>query len=62
MEDFQVLLVRFLPDGNGGWIKGRHQPMINETLFNDAQKARESNRKAPRTINNGAQTYSLSGL
>ena len=61
-----VLTNRFylgeLPDGNGGWIKGSHEPMIDETLFNDAQKAREANRKVPRTITNAAHTYSLSGL
>ena len=61
-----VLTNRFylgkLPDGQGGWIKARHEAMIDETLFGDAQKTRERNRKAPRTINNSAQTYSLSGL
>ena len=51
-----------LPDGEGGWIKSRHEAMTEETLFNDAQKARESNRKSARTVNNGVQTYSLSGL
>ena len=61
-----VLTNRFylgkLPDGQCGWIKARHEAMIDETLFGDAQKTRERNRKAPRTINNSAQTYSLSGL
>ena len=51
-----------LPDGNGGWIKGKHQPFISEELFNAAQEARERRRRTRHTINTKVKTYSLSCL
>lgn len=29
-----------LPDGNGGWIKGKHEPLISLELLEAAQRAR----------------------
>jgi hypothetical protein len=54
--------IGYIPDGNGGWINGKHEPMINEELFNAAQRARERRCRVRNTINVKARTYSLSGL
>ena len=51
-----------LPDGSGGWLKGKHEAVLDESLFYSAQKAREERRRVPKTINVAARTYSLSGL
>ena len=61
-----ILINRFylgyLPDGDGDWIEGRHDAVINGSLFDTVQTARETNRKKPKTVNHKANTYSLSGL
>jgi site-specific DNA recombinase len=52
-----------LPDGNGGWLKGKHQPFINREVFDRAQGERAKRRHAASDrIKARAQTYSLSGL
>ena len=52
-----------LPDGNNGWIKGKHQPFISEELFNMAQEQRARKRHSKNgSIRSKARTYSLSGL
>jgi len=51
-----------LPDGNGGWIEGRHEPFISIERFEEVQEMRARNRKQPKTIKRSATTYSLSGL
>ena len=51
-----------IPDGHGGWIKGRHQPFIDADVFEQVQKMRQANRRRPLTIRRNARTYSLSGL
>ena len=30
-------LLGYLPDGNGGWVDGRHEPLIGEELWDQAQ-------------------------
>jgi hypothetical protein len=49
-----ILLNRFylgeLPDGEGGWIAGRHDPLIDADLFEAAQRAREANTNKPRRV------------
>jgi uncharacterized protein YukE len=51
-----------LPFGNG-WIKGKHQPLIKEELFNAAQEARAHRHHVRRnSVVNKARTFSLSGL
>ena len=61
-----VLTNRFyvgeLTDGNGGWVKGRHTPLIALGMYEEAQRARARNRSKPRTIRRSARAYSLSGL
>jgi len=61
-----VLTNRFylgeLPSGNGGWVDGKHEPLIGEELWNSMQEMRVRNRRAPKTINVAARTYSLSTL
>ncbi len=52
-----------LPDGNNGWIKGKHQPFISEELFNMAQEQRARKRRSKNgSVRTKARTYSLSGL
>ena len=52
-----------LPDGNNGWIKGKHQPFISEELFNMAQEQRAHKRRSKNgSVRTKARTYSLSGL
>ena len=49
-----------LSDGNGGWIKAKHEPFIDRNLFNIVQEMRSKVRHPPQTINSGARIYSLS--
>jgi site-specific DNA recombinase len=52
-----------LPDGNGGWLKGKHRPFINQEVFDRAQGERAKRRHAASNrIRARAQIYSLSGL
>jgi DNA invertase Pin-like site-specific DNA recombinase len=51
-----------IPDGKGGWMKAKHQPFVDNELFEDSQKMREHRRHARHTINVAARTYSLSTL
>jgi len=30
----------YLPDGNGGWVKGKHKAIIDEELWSEVQEAR----------------------
>ena len=34
----------YLPDGKKGWIEGKHEPLIDEDLWDRAQAARGRNR------------------
>ncbi len=64
----RILMNRFyigeLPDGNGNWLPGKHQPILDSDLFERAQKAREQNRtfKAPRCTTTKGRIYALTGL
>ena len=51
-----------LPDGNGGWIPGRHAAFVDSDLFERVQEARSRNRSRPKTVRLGAHVHSLSGL
>ncbi len=52
-----------LPDGNNGWIKGKHQPFVSQELFNMAQEQRARKRRSKNgSVRNKARTYSLSGI
>lgn len=50
-----------LPDGEGGWIEGQHEPVISDELFNSAQESRRANRGAHAKVKRAARVYSLSG-
>ena len=52
----------YLTDGNGGWIKAKHEPFIDEELWNRVQDARERNKKARIRIPRGRSISSLTGL
>ncbi len=53
-----------LPDGNGGWVPGKHAALLDTDLFTRAQQARARNRTsvATRCATKRASTYSLTGL
>ena len=61
-----ILVNRFyigeLPDSKGGWIKGKHNPIIAPELFQAAQDSRGRRRALPQTIPSTSQRRSLSGL
>jgi len=52
----------YLPNGNGGWVKGKHQAFIDEGLWSQVQEARERNRRAPRNRPSKATITSLTGI
>ena len=53
-----------LPDGEGGWIEGKHQPMLDSSLFDEAQLQRRANQKAAMKFRQSSpqRVYSLTGL
>ena len=51
-----------LPNGTGGWVRGRHPALVEQELFDAVQEERERRRTAPSPIRRGVQTYSLSAL
>ena len=52
-----------IPDGNGGWIQARHEPLVPDNLFEAARASRERNRHNPsKTTRADARLSSLSGL
>jgi site-specific DNA recombinase len=52
----------YVADGDEDWIKGKHQPFIDEQLFVQAQESRQRNRRSPRNHPAKATVSSLSGL
>ena len=62
----RILINRFylgeLPDGAGGWMSGKHHPMLDADLFDAAQAARAKNQTNALKVRRALQTYSLSGL
>ena len=52
-----------LLDGQGGWIAGAHQPVLDSELFERAQRARAKNQTANASrVNHRHRRYALSGL
>ncbi|MDP9355303.1 MAG: recombinase family protein, partial [Chloroflexota bacterium] len=52
-----------LPDGNGGWVPGKHGVLIDPDLFERAQQARLRNVKRPRRVRTERRSpWALSGL
>jgi site-specific DNA recombinase len=51
-----------LPDGQGDWVPGKHQPLIESELFARAQAARAANTKKPIRQGQNYRPWALSGL
>jgi hypothetical protein len=62
----RILMNRFylgeLPDGEGGWLPGKHHPVLDVALFDAAQDTRSANCHDARKVRSQAQVYSLSGI
>jgi DNA invertase Pin-like site-specific DNA recombinase len=51
-----------LPDGEGGWMPGAHQPVLDEDLFAQAAVARRANQSGSLKVTRAHRRHSLSGL
>jgi site-specific DNA recombinase len=51
-----------LPDGEGGWVPGKHGSLIDPALFERAQAARSANTSRPRWVESKRQPWALSGV
>jgi site-specific DNA recombinase len=51
-----------LPDGEGGWLPGAHDAVLDDELFDAAQAARGRRASTPLPVRRGARVYALSGL
>ncbi len=51
-----------LPDGEGGWVPGKHGALVDPALFDAAQRAREANTTRPLRTASGASPWALSGV
>ena len=51
-----------LPDGNGGWLPGKHGTLIDPALFERAEMARQANLRHPRRVSSIRTPWALSGL
>jgi len=51
-----------LPDGQGGWLPGRHAPLVDADLFERVQTARRESRPLHTGVRRAATRYSVSGL
>ncbi len=62
----RILTNRFylgeLPDGEGGWLPGKHDTLVDPTLFAQAQRAREANTQRPLRLGQSASPWALSGV
>jgi site-specific DNA recombinase len=53
----------YLPDGKGGWVKGKHEPFIDPVLWEQAQVVRKRNRTCTHTsCTRSGRLWSLTGL
>ncbi len=61
-----ILLNRFyrgdLPDGEGGWVAGKHGTLIDPVLFDRATAARSLNTSKPRRVSTLRKPWALSGV
>lgn len=51
-----------LPDGNGGWLPGKHSPLIDQTLFARAESGRHANTNRAREVSTLRSPWALSGV
>lgn len=49
-------------DGNGGWIRAKHEPFIEEQLFEEVQKLRARRTTNRGSVRSDASMYSLTGI
>jgi len=55
--------IAYIRDGNGGWLKAKHEPFIELDLFEEAQRTREKNRTSThRHSPQGKTVHSLTGI
>ncbi|MDH5365004.1 MAG: recombinase family protein, partial [Dehalococcoidia bacterium] len=54
--------IGYIPDGNAGWVKAKHETFIEPEIFEEVQKKRQKREHPRNTININARTYSLSTL
>jgi DNA invertase Pin-like site-specific DNA recombinase len=50
-----------LPDGRGGWVPGKHEPLVPQELWERAQAARRRGQLNPQTIPGNARVHILGG-
>ncbi len=51
-----------LPDGQGGWLPGKHGTLIDPDLFDRAHRARQANASRPRRVAGQRLPWALSGV
>ncbi len=51
-----------LPDGQDGWLPGKHQPLLDPVLFDQVRLARLRHEQRPRRVPGIRSPWSLSGL
>src|SRR5829696_9454880 len=51
-----------LPDGEGKWVPGAHQPVLDEEIFTQAAVARRANQSGSVKVTRAHRRHSLSGL
>ena len=52
----------YLPNGDGGWLRGRHAPIVDEELWQSAQEARMKRQQRRDGTTSRASVYSLTGM
>ncbi|MDQ3549856.1 MAG: recombinase family protein, partial [Chloroflexota bacterium] len=62
----RILTNRFylgeLPEGDGGWMQGKHEAMIDADLFDAAQRMRTMNRTNQVSVRTGARVHALTSM
>ena len=62
----RILTNRFylgeLPDGDGGWMPGKHAAMIDADLFDAAQRMRTMNRTNQVSVRTGARMHAVTSM
>lgn len=51
-----------LPDGNGGWLPGKHAALIEPAVFERAEAQRAANTNRPREVSTVRSPWALSGV
>ena len=59
---FINFIIGYIRDGNGGWLKAKHAPFVEEQLFEEVQRLRGKRTTNRGSIRSDASIYSLSGI